>query len=112
LPASFARKVGTIEFSFEWLRAEPGQQRVLCRLAALDIVEQTEATVRRLKANNGCRHRASETTWSCGASGKACAARGHSAGHAEVEQQQAIRIELDQDVLPPAAEGAPIRGTF
>ena len=102
LARELREKVGTIEFSFERLRAEPGQQRVLCRLVALYIVEQTEATCV-VEANNGAVVEPQHHVVVRGV-GQGCATRGHSAGHAEVEQQQAIRIELDQDVLPAAAE--------
>ena len=95
-------EIGAPEFGFERLRAQPCQERVLLLLAPLDIVEQPE-TAGIVEANDGTvvepQHHM--IVWCVR---QPCDTCRDPPGHAEMEQQKSVRIELDQDVLSAPAE--------
>src|SRR5260370_16550355 len=94
--------MGAGDFGFGGPRAEPCQERVLLLLASLEVVEQSKAAGI-IEANDSTvvepqHHMVVRCVRQSGAAGR------DSPGHAEMQQQKSVRIELDQDVLPAPAQ--------
>ena len=74
------------------------------RLAAAQVVDQTKAA-RIVEADDGAIVEGQHDVVVPGC-GQCPGAGGYAPGHTEMEQQETVRVELDQDVLAAAAECA------
>ena len=101
LPASLAASQPPSNAGLQRLGPEPREQRVPVLLAAPEIVDGAEAA-RVVEADDGAVVEGQHDMIVF--PGRRFGAGGDPARHAEMQQQQAVAVELDQDVFAAAAE--------